>query len=251
MVIEDAFSEIERRIEACDGHYPFEVDSTANALHSLPMSGDIRHLAYKCLLLATRLNMSSNRIHAGIDGTKLMEYISANVARQYLGARAESLVFGTAESAPDFPQRVESLCHSIGEGGGFEDGSGNSRRIRDDKLDVVAWKAFADRREGKLIAFGQCKTGTNWRSEVTQLQPGAFCKKWFRSQPVLEPLRMFFISEALPSVDWRNRSVDAGLLFDRCRIVDFFESIDVDLLEGIEAWTVEAARATELPDPLG
>ena len=249
MVIESAFSEIERRIEACDGRYPFQVDSTATALRYLPISNDCKHLAYKCLLLATRLNMSSNRIHAGIDGTNLMEWISANVARRYLGDRAESLVFGTAESAPDFPRRVESLCHSIGEGGGFENRSGNSRRVKDDKLDVVAWKAFADRREGKLVAFGQCKTGTNWKRDVTQLQPGNFCSKWFKSQPVLEPLRMFFISEALPSFDWRNQSVDAGLLFDRCRIVDFFESIDTDLLASINAWTVAAARATELPNP--
>ena len=104
-------------------------------------------------------------------------------------------------------------------------------------FDVVAWKPFADRREAKLIVFGQCKTGTNWRPQVSQLQPDAFCSKWFQSQPVLNPVRMFFVSEALSSVDWRNESVDAGLLFDRCRIVDYCDDMSGELLQKLEKWT--------------
>ena len=245
--IEGAFQEIERRMWACGGGYPFDVGEKGNTLHVIQDSGSNKNLVYKYLLLATRLDMSNNRTHANIDGANLLEYLAAEAARQYLGDRAQSIVFGTAEDASDFPAKINSLCDSLEEGGGFVERGGSSRRKKDDKLDVVAWKPFIDRREGKLIAFGQCKTGTNWKDHVSQLQPAAFCSKWFHSQPILTPVRMFFVSEALSSVDWRNESVDAGLIFDRCRIIDFCHEISEDVLVKITAWTEAAAQSTELP----
>ena len=247
--IAGAFQEIERRIVACDGGYPFEVDERGNALHTIQDVGNGKHLVYKYLLLATRLKMNNNRKHENIDGADLLEYLAAEVARQYLGTRAESIVFGTAEDASDFPNKVDSLCKRLGEGEGFTKGGRRSRYKKDDKLDVVAWKAFTDRREGKLIAFGQCKTGTNWKDHVSQLQPDVFCRKWFQLQPVLMPVRMFFISEALSSVDWGDYSVEAGLLFDRCRIVDFCDDINGGLSAKLESWTGAAAEATDLLNP--
>ena len=247
--IENAFREIERREAACNGGYPFTIDDRGTVIYAINNVGNSNHLIYKYMLLATRLNMANNRDHASIDGTELFEHLGAEVARQYLGDRAQSFVFGTAEKDSDFPEKVNHLCTSLGEGGGFKDHSGVSRRKLDDKLDVVAWKPFEDRREGKLIAFGQCKTGTNWTSELSQLWPDHFCSNWFISQPVLTPVRMFFISEALPSLGWRYESMRAGLLFDRCRIIDFCNITDDALLDKLGAWTGAAAEATGLPNP--
>ena len=52
--------------------------------------------------------------------------------------------------------------------------------VKDDKLDIVVWKSFADKNVSKLIGFGQCKTGMTWRNDnsLTQLSPSAFCKKF-------------------------------------------------------------------------
>ena len=245
--VEDAFREIERRIEASNGGYPFEFNANGTVLYPIRGSDEARNVVYKYMLLSTRLDMNKSRIHAGLDGTELLERLAAVVARQYLGGRAESMIFGTSEDSSDFPAKIDILCQMLEEGGGFVERGAGARRMKDDKLDVVAWTPFADRREGKLIAFGQCKTGTNWKSQVTQLQPNNFCSKWFRDQPTLIPVRMFFISEALSSVDWRNESVDAGLLFDRCRIVDFCSGLDSDLLLSLRHWTTAAAIATGLP----
>ncbi len=245
--VEDAFREIERRIEASNGGYPFDFNPNGTVLSLAQGIDDVRHLAYKYLLLSTRLDMNKNKIHADIDGTELLEGLAAVTARQYLGARAESMIFGTSEDSPDFPAKIDTLCHRLKEGGGFIARGASARRKKDDKLDVVAWTPFADRREAKLIAFGQCKTGTTWRSRVAQLQPDAFCSKWFQSQLVVNPVRMFFISEALSTVNWRNESVDAGLLFDRCRIVDYCDGLDGVLLQSLESWTTAAAKATGLP----
>lgn len=252
-VVEDAFGEIERRREACAGDYPFVLDDSgaivkrqggrtggqANAMHAI----------YEYLLLATRLDMKNDRRHGGHDGTKLLEELAAETARSYLGSRSESMVFGTAASAGGFPARVNELCSRMDEGGGFANHGSTASRQQDGKLDVVAWTPFSDRLPGQLIMFGQCKTGTHYKDQLAQLQPDAFCRKWLRTQPAVTPTRAFFLSEALPRSGWRNSAVDAGVLFDRCRIVDFARDASDRLLTRIRAWTRTAAITTGLESP--
>lgn len=244
-VVEEAYGEIERREVACRGGYPFALDRSGSTLHARQASDNHKYDIYKYLLLATRLDMQKNRSHAKIDGTKLLEELAAEVAQSYFGPRAEKLVFGTTAGSPSFPAKVNTLCKQMQEGVRFVSHIRSYKRIKDGKLDVVAWIPFADNLPGKLIAFGQCKTGTTYEDALPQLQPDAFCKKWLHQQPVLTPTRMFFLAEALPSFDWDNDSIDAGLLFDRCRIVDFSDDIRVETLEKVAAWTA-AAQADQL-----
>ena len=246
-IVEEAYLEIERREEACRYGYPFVVGEQGYTLQASQEVGNHKHIIYKYLLLATRLNMKDDREHAGIDGTALFEELSSEAARKYLGARAESIVFGTAAGKADFPRKVNNLCKQIKEGDGYVNRGEDPPSEQDGKLDIVAWKHFKDRLPGKLIVFGQCKTGTNYKDELTQLQPDSFCRKWVRSPLILTPVRMFFVAEALSRSRWANTSYDAGLLFDRCRIVDFCDGISEDVLEKVKAWTEAAAKANELP----
>ena len=246
----DAFAELDRRRHDCGGGYPFVLGgegATVRLDEPRDEEADARHAIYKYLLLATRLNMRDNRRHAGRDGALLFEELAAETAKGYLGARSESLVFGTAAGTADFPGRIDELCARMGEGGGFRNRDDTPPRARDGKLDVVAWKPFADRRPGKLIAFGQCKTGTHYRDELTQLQPDSFCSKWLHTQPAVTPVRMFFLAEARPRGRWRSAAVDAGILFDRCRVVDFCRDPGAEVRWKVREWTRAAAEATGLP----
>ena len=245
--IQDAYLEIERRVEACDGSYPFLLQDPGNVLRVADDHADRRRLIYKYLLLATRLNMNDNREHAGIDGTHLFEEVSAEIARSYLGPRAESMVFGTAAGTTGFAAKVDDLCCRVGEGDRYVDRGGSGDQQKDGKLDVVLWKHFSDKKQGKFVAFGQCKTGTSYKNTLALLQPDAFCDKWILSPLALKPARMFFVAEALGIIDWFSYVKDAGLLFDRCRIVDFSKGIDSGVLDKVKAWTSAAASATELP----
>lgn len=246
---EDAYREIEQRKEGCGNGYPFEITKEGYTLRTSQKMENHKHTIYRYLLLATRLNMKDNRRHAGIDGALLFEELAAEVAREYLGARAESFVFGTAAESIDFQGKVDDLCRRIKEGDGFVNRDEARPNERDGKLDVVVWKHFTDGLPGKLIAFGQCKTGTSYKDELTQLQPDAFCRKWLRSSPVLPPVRLFFVSEALLRSRWRSASIDAGLLFDRCRIVDFCNDVSADVFQKVRTWTEAAARATAIFPP--
>lgn len=243
------FHEIERRAANCSVGYPFAVDDHGYILREKRDVRYVKQVIYKYLLLATRLNMRDNRVHGGVDGTLVFEELSAEVARNYLGPRAESLVFGTAATLGNFADRINSLCQHLGEGGRFVNRNQALPTEQDGKLDVIAWKSFSDRRVGKLSLFGQCKTGTDYRDTLTQLQPDAFGRKWLYDQPVVTPVRVFFVAEALLNSRWHNAAVDSGLLFDRCRIVDFCENIGDNVFGKVITWTSAAAAATGLPGP--
>ena len=252
-VVEDAFAEIERRREVCAGGFPFVLDGNGVIVQREGHVGggeNARHAIYRYLLLATRLDMKNDRRHGGYDGAKLLEELAAEAARIYLGSRSESMVFGAAASAGGgFHDRVNKLCKRMGEGDGFADHDDTAPRQQDGKLDIVAWTPFSDRLPGQLIMFGQCKTGTHYKDQLAQLQPDAFCRKWLRTQPAVMPTRAFFLAEALPRSRWRDSAVDAGVLFDRCRIVDFAHDASDELLTRIRGWTRAAAIATGLESP--
>ena len=248
--VEQAYMEIERRQEVCGDSYPFTIGNQGLTLQASQETGNPRHVIYKYLLLATRLNMNDHRKHANIDGTKIFEELSADVAREYFGDRAKGFVFGTAADNANFPGKVDDLCYQINEGGGFVDNSGSTgTSMKDGKLDIVVWKPFTDGLPGKLIGFGQCKTGTYYENELTQLQPDVFRDMWMRSPLVVLPVRMFFLAEALASAGGGRiyTSRRAGLLFDRCRIIDFCNEVNKDVIAKVRKWTEAAANAVELP----
>jgi hypothetical protein len=78
--LDEVFVEIEFRQAACEGRYPFSLDATGNVL-TFRDGADLPTWLYCYMLLSTRLNMNSERIQAGIDGTQLLEEISAEGLR--------------------------------------------------------------------------------------------------------------------------------------------------------------------------
>lgn len=262
-ITRDAFREIQDRISHCgtnDGRYPFKLNDRGTLLTFTGLGAKQVGINYVYLLLATNLNMGIDRRHAGSDGALLFEELSMEVGKRYLGApsvNVEGMVFGTArfgdsERLDDgaFETAIKQLCESLEEGFGYlPHPDYKTKTAKDDKLDVVVWTKFADRRPGKLIAFGQCKTGTSWASSLSGLQPPGFCGKWFRKPPAFVPIRLFFVADRVPRDGWSNRVTDAGLLFDRCRIVEYANdgsNVPEVLSKKIVKWTKAAASSKGL-----
>jgi hypothetical protein len=225
--VREAFSELGDRVEHSGRRkhrYPYRLNRTADLL-----TFDDRiemYDLYLFLLTATRLNMGEDRLHDGIDGSELFEQVCCEVAKNYWGKDSNGLVFGTARrvdgrEVAGFEAAVNHLCTQVGEGDRFNNNYGDTITAQDGKLDVVVWKSFADARRGKLIGFGQCKTGTHWYSGLFTLQPPGFCKKWVGVQPVVDPVRLYFITARVKSGKWNEVCVDGGIMFDRCRILDY------------------------------
>lgn len=249
--LDEALTEISKRFEVCGASYPFILDGPGNVLRHDPANVSPGAVFYKYLLLSTRLNMNSNKMHQGIDGTALLEEWGALVLRQYLGTtRAKSFVFGTAEQGQTFREKVDYLHAQVREGGTFRnvDGADVPVTAKDAKLDVVAWLPFADGHPGLVTVFAQCKTGTSWHDRVSELHPGSFIAKWMSGPFVVLPLRAFVVAEAVNRKRIRSLGLDAGILFDRCRLVDCLPDAGADLLGRTNTW-VEAARASVAGSP--
>jgi hypothetical protein len=220
--IADSLHEINRRLLLCGTRYPFRVNRHGHVVKLRSEVDETICEIYTFLLFATRLDMKRERRQYDIDGALLFEELSGYVGKHYFGERAESYLFGTASREGNFCQKITSLIKRMGEGGGFKNRNKTSPNVKkDDGLDVVIWKSFSDSLFGKLIGFGQCKTGTHWKNNLTILRPDSFCNKWFRDQPTVNPLRLFFISESILRNRWYEYSSEGGILFDRCRIMDY------------------------------
>jgi len=236
---DDLASEIRNRSTICRGRYPFRLEDRDYRLSYYPVI-PTQDSVYKYLLMSTRVNMKKERVQGGVDGALLFERLSAVVARSFFGEKAEVDVFGTSRLVEGgFRGKLESLVSRMKEGGSLHSNEGH--RPQDENVDIVVWKGFSDGLPSQLIAFGQCKTGTSWSDRLSELNTEAFCKTWFTRQPVLTPVRLFFCAQYFPRDIWYPRSSEAGLVFDRFRIVDYLPSdIEEELIVDIDNWTSAA-----------
>ena len=143
---------------------------------------------------------------------------------------------------------MNDLCKAIREGEDFHPKSPGKITARDGKLDIVVWRGFTDQRHGQLIGFGQCKTGTHWKNDLSKLQPDSFCRKWMRVQPAATPVRLYFVCDRVIDRSYEMCS-DGGILFDRCRIMEYATDIPKKLLKRIEKWVKAVGRAEGLKIP--
>lgn len=163
-----AFSALDERRRCCGtGMYPFEVEDAA-----ISTSVNAETTVYTFLALLSWFGGNAGPTR-GL-GHKLFEEVCARAAAEYLGGSANNAhweVFGFPRRVKKtgFKDALDSLCTRLGEGDSHHRGRKTLPSQKDGKLDVVAWREFADKRRGKLIFFGQCATGSNWLSKVSEL----------------------------------------------------------------------------------
>lgn len=232
--LDDVFQQLIDRKAFCSIGYPFEFGHSSIRFDE---TSSYKRDVYLFLLLCTRFNMTSQKIQNGIDATLLFEKLSAEVAKNFFGYNAESLVFGTAALA-SFPNKIKDLVISMGEGYGYQNPNLNYPTKNDDGIDVVVWKNFSDGRIGKLIGFGQCKTGTNWKDSIHKLKPRDFCDNWLSQSPVLDPIPMIFICDTLNYEQNFYTDQKGFLVFNRFRIMEYLpnELEDFQILVDIQTW---------------
>lgn len=240
-----ASQEIERRINACGGNYPFILENEGN---TLVLNNEINRTtlySYLFLLFLTRLKMTGSDGCARfgqINGPLLFEEFSHEVLKNFLGHRTNGLVFGSSVNMP-FNHKVQGLINNLGEGDLFKSKDFDPTNAVDSKLDGVVWKGFRDNRGSQLICFAQCKTGTSWHEYVNQLQPDEFIKKWFSDSPILNPVNTFIIADILKE-HYYERSV-GKLFFDRCRLMDFLPPTIDSIFDRMFEWTSGAIEYIE------
>lgn len=211
-------TEVDKRERSSNSAYPFERRSS---------SIQLKHAAadYPAYIFCLALSFKRWKARKGVSDSPwlLFEELAYRSAKSYLG---QALLFGTSSrtgrsAGKTFRGRVQDLINQLGEGQCF---SGSTFSSKDSKLDIVAWKAFPDKRASQIVIFGQCASGANWTDKLTELDPEVFWDTWMSGGKgkVSSPLRAVFIPHRVfDEGQWDFRARSARLLFDRCRVVAY------------------------------
>jgi hypothetical protein len=90
------------------------------------------------------------------------------------------------------------------------------------------------------------KTGTSWEEELKSVQPDVFMKKWMHDMFTSVPVRCFLISDRPDHDFWENYTYEGGIVFDRCRLVDFGENLSAGLKADMSKWISACKRSLSL-----
>lgn len=213
--------------------YPFKV--SGRALVAKPAGWKT---TYAYLLLLSRFGEKAGP--QGVNGSVLFEDVAAEAARVYLGgdrtgAQVYNFGFPRKRTPAKFKPAVEELCAKLHEGAGPRSRP-RTQYQKDAKLDLVAWVPMPDKQMGKVIGFGQCATGNDWKTKTTELQPTTWVKMWLLDPMPMDPLRLFFLPHRISADDWTHHSHHAGIIFDRCRLTAYASNLDPALRIRVAAW---------------
>jgi hypothetical protein len=233
-VAEAAMDSLASRQATTKRRYPFSLTS-----QSLSVKRDGRSSVYAFLLLLSTYGPNAGPRED--KGAELFELIAGNAMREYLGysangARAFQFGFPRRIEPSGFKDALNKLCLQMNEGHGSRD-QPTRRDQKDAKLDVVAWIPMPDTRGGKLMAFGQCATGWNWRDKLSDLQAQVWCEHWMLSAPPVLPIKAFLMPHAPIDGDWTLDSRYGGIVFDRPRICHFSQRLPTSVKTRAAAWS--------------
>lgn len=210
----EVLAELRRRAKAAGPAYPFRIDNTR-----LLLKGGVDNYPEYVFCLCLSWFGWTPRKGRKVFPRRMFEDLSKHAAAAFVGGTALRFGAPRSDDLPSaFKDALAQLCVRMGEG--------EIRSIvdpvtaQDDSLDLVAWRDFPDRSEGKIFLLGQCASGDNWESKKRELDANAFFDDWFTDIP---PSRKstcvgFFIPHRVPQNKWVKITRRAGIIFDRCRI---------------------------------
>ena len=214
VLADDTFQELGDRQVSCGAAYPFALEGYTITAPSAPE----RYWPYIfCLLLCLK---GANRNDPSPQPSRIFEEVAEVAAGKYIGGRSLKFGFPRRVMPASFMDATEHLTKELGEGSGARKRP-STRKAKDARLDVIAWRPFPDRRAGKIILFGQCAAGGNWPQKLTDLQPREFTELYWKEAPAVHPIKAFFTPFRLGEEFWYENAKLGGIIFDRCRIAHF------------------------------
>ncbi len=237
----EVFHELERRAQAAGNAYPFLIEGNLVTTHRRRKK--CRPYVFCLCLSYFGFSDKKSRKHYP---ERLFEDLSCDAVTYYLNGR--SIRFGWPRRRPfpaQFTSAVDCLCKfHVREGEGFRL-QADVNDIKDDRVDIVAWKEFPDNHTGKLLLFGACAAGEHWEEKRLELRPDEFCKNWMVNSPPSPLIKAFFVPHRVQQTDWDRYTREGGIIFDRCRI-SFWATGKKSLAfddQGADKWIESALQA--------
>lgn len=236
--LQEALNYIRFRKKGCGNKYPFMPDG--DSLKCID-SDSPSSIIYKFLLLNTRLNGKIVIVNgAKYDGTLLFEQLSSIILKNYWGKdNSHVFVTGTSNRIKKFEEKIKIILEKLHYPLKLKRPLGSTGHEKDGGIDVVVWKNFSDNKDSKLFGLCQCKTGTQWiNGNIAALSSRSFWTSYIEYSPFLHYIPIYMVTEDFEN-NWEVIARNAGLFFDRCRIMDYLpDNIDnTECYSQIVIWT--------------
>lgn len=178
--------------------------------------------------------------------------IALEALRRYLGREAAGVRFAKSAHKPDdnstrpkkFSEAIEWLRGQLGLAPGLKKPPDEEleehwenqadaahpalNSYKDAGVDVVVWWRFSDGRAGSPVLLAQCTVQVEWGEKIKDVDVELW-KKWidFETVPPQTALVIpFAVSRTLEQ--WANRTVTAGVIIDRLRLLELLSEISED-----------------------
>ena len=221
--------ELSRRANGLQGAYPFELEEST-LVHDVERRSGI----YEFLLAA------SFSTHEGLHTQlpRLFERVAARLIGSYFGRNARSRHFGwPRDDAAPFEDAAKALHAHTGEWHwGPEEGL-DPTHVKDEGCDFVIWLDASDGRKfGQLFVLGQCACGNNWQDKWRDLKVETL-QRWFNPLSLVAPVKSFATPRHVADDLLKEASREAGIVFDRSRLV--LAAAEQDILDDETAMAME------------
>jgi hypothetical protein len=257
VLADNVADELDFRSKALGVSYPFTINIRTETwsieLNPESLEEPAARVYIFCLLVSGvrdgRLVSGAISAVAKDDFAHLFQAVSYLAALQLMGNGG--LSFGSPR--PDgskFLEAIQKFTASFGVGEPrTQFMPSSSHKEKDEGIDVIAWRSFADGRPGQVLLLGQVASGNDWLDKPVQTAVGRFLD-WFVTHPAKFYLPAIFIPfvqhhkfEPVRAVAYepavrdycRRTEITFGLVVDRLRIVELIaESQETRLAESLK-----------------
>jgi hypothetical protein len=218
-------NEIARRAEVMGADYPFRIDDKGRALEFITPVSQVGSVYLFCLFLShacDRTIMPKKLAPKVTNKTRdLFQACSTLAAGGFVEGPSKSFGF----PRPDGTTFLAAL-HTVYEL--FGDGTPRARpraaaakKIKDNGIDIIAWKRSVDGLPCTLYVIGQVASGKNWEEKSVMPDRVHFHQYWFTTQPASQPHDAMFMPFGLEPEDPEDGTPYADVLKDYMQSIGY------------------------------
>ena len=198
-------NEIARRAQVMGTDYPFRIDDKGRALHFVTPVSQAGSVYLFCLFL-------SHAFDRAIVPKKLAPKVTNNTRDLFQACStiaAGGFVEGPSKSfgfpRPDgstFLTALHRIYKLFGDGKPVtEPRPAAAKRIKDNGIDIIAWKRSPDGLPCTVYLIGQVASGNDWKDKSVKADRIHFHSYWFRTQPASQAHDAVFMPFGLEPED--------------------------------------------------
>jgi hypothetical protein len=200
-LVESVQEELRRRRESVGDGYPFRIDDRGQSLSLVTRLTETGVIYLFCLYLT---QVADHTIIKKADAPKvtdktrdLFQACSTVAAGGYV--RGPAISFGWPRpDASSFLKAIKDVYKEFGEGKPHaRPRAGASNQVKDNGVDIIAWRRQRDKMPGTHYLIGQVASGENWKHKTVKAIRDHFHKFWFSEIPGSQPTDAIFIPFSL------------------------------------------------------